>query len=170
MRTVRRRENESGALMMAARVVVPMSGDARPVCPQCGAPLFQRHHGDLACVQHGLFYSAQVLDETFGAGTAQVGEGADQRERDGHAGDAGRPGAAEEEEHHQHHQGDGDDGALEEQSLGYQRLRREALEAEIDRLREEAAKPTGKLYLISDAMPTALRAWRPASHASRGPG
>ena len=48
-----------------------MTGDARPVCPQCGAPLFQRHHGDLACVQHGLFYSAQVLDQTFGAGTAQ---------------------------------------------------------------------------------------------------
>lgn len=47
-----------------------MTGDARPICPMCGAPLFARHHGDQTCVTHGHFVSAQVLDATFGQGTA----------------------------------------------------------------------------------------------------
>ena len=47
-----------------------MTGDARPICPQCGAPLFNRTHGDQTCVQHGHFVSAQTLDATFGAGSA----------------------------------------------------------------------------------------------------
>lgn len=37
----------------------------------CGAPLFARAHGDQTCVTHGHFVSAQTLDATFGAGTAQ---------------------------------------------------------------------------------------------------
>lgn len=48
-----------------------MTGQARPICPMCGAPLFARQHGDQTCVTHGHFVSAQVLDATFGAGTAQ---------------------------------------------------------------------------------------------------
>lgn len=44
-----------------------MTGDARPVCPTCGAPLFLRDHGDLTCVSHGHFVSRQVIDATFGA-------------------------------------------------------------------------------------------------------
>lgn len=47
-----------------------MTGQARPICPMCGAPLFARDHGDQTCVTHGHFVSAQVLDATFGAGTA----------------------------------------------------------------------------------------------------
>lgn len=47
-----------------------LTGDARPVCPSCGAPLFSRNHGDQTCVQHGHFVSAQALDATFGANTA----------------------------------------------------------------------------------------------------
>lgn len=47
-----------------------MTGQARPICPMCGAPLFARQHGDQTCVTHGHFVSAQVLDATFGAGTA----------------------------------------------------------------------------------------------------
>lgn len=48
-----------------------MTGQARPICPMCGAPLFARAHGDQTCVTHGHFVSAQVLDATFGAGSAQ---------------------------------------------------------------------------------------------------
>ncbi|MEA3200365.1 MAG: hypothetical protein QOE90_1793 [Thermoplasmata archaeon] len=44
-----------------------MSGDARPICPQCGAPLFQRAHGDQTCVQHGHWIPSEVLDATFDA-------------------------------------------------------------------------------------------------------
>src|SRR5205823_10316382 len=48
-----------------------MTGDASPVCPTCGAGLFVRSHGDMTCVQHGHFFSAQLLDASFGAGAAQ---------------------------------------------------------------------------------------------------
>lgn len=48
-----------------------MTGDARPVCPTCGAPLFARSHGDMTCVTHGHFVPAQTLDATFGAGSSQ---------------------------------------------------------------------------------------------------
>lgn len=47
-----------------------MTGDAAPVCPQCGAPLFTRAHGDQTCVQHGHFASAQTIDATLGAGAS----------------------------------------------------------------------------------------------------
>lgn len=47
-----------------------MTGDARAICPQCGAPLFARAHGDLTCVQHGHWIPHEVVDSTFGAGAA----------------------------------------------------------------------------------------------------
>jgi len=37
----------------------------------CGAGLFARNHGDMTCVQHGHFFSAQLLDATIGAGASQ---------------------------------------------------------------------------------------------------
>src|SRR5438067_1482835 len=48
-----------------------MTGDASPVCPTCGAGLFARNHGDMTCVQHGHFFSAQLLDASIGAGASQ---------------------------------------------------------------------------------------------------
>jgi hypothetical protein len=44
--------------------------DARPVCPHCGGPLFARSHGDLACVSHGHFFGSDLLESTFGLGSA----------------------------------------------------------------------------------------------------
>lgn len=47
-----------------------MFGEARPVCPVCGASLFARPDGELACHQHGAWYPAKALDAAFGDGTA----------------------------------------------------------------------------------------------------
>lgn len=44
---------------------------ARPICVHCGAPLFARHHGDMTCVTHGHFLSHDMLDQTFGIGSAE---------------------------------------------------------------------------------------------------
>lgn len=68
-------ETRIATLKTPSRVVsakdAPMTGQARPVCPMCGAPLFARSYGDMTCVTHGHFVSAQTLDATFGAGSAQ---------------------------------------------------------------------------------------------------
>ncbi|GEM_PF-2902462 len=56
-----------------------MSGDARPICPQCGAPLFHRAHGDQTCVQHGHWLPSEVLDATFGGGASGAVRAATQR-------------------------------------------------------------------------------------------
>lgn len=45
--------------------------EARPICPMCGGPLFPRHHGDMSCVQHGLFFGHDLLERTFGIGSAE---------------------------------------------------------------------------------------------------
>jgi hypothetical protein len=37
----------------------------------CGASLFARARGDLTCVTHGHFVSAQSLDATFGMGASE---------------------------------------------------------------------------------------------------
>lgn len=44
---------------------------ARPICPHCGAALFARSHGDMTCVTHGNFFSHDLLDATFGLGSAE---------------------------------------------------------------------------------------------------
>lgn len=49
-----------------------MSDPSKPICPTCGAPLFARDHGIMTCVSHGALVSHDVLDATFGAGTAEV--------------------------------------------------------------------------------------------------
>ncbi|HVM46284.1 MAG TPA: hypothetical protein VM582_10145 [Candidatus Thermoplasmatota archaeon] len=48
-----------------------MSDTARPICVHCGAPLFARSHGDMTCVTHGHFLSHDLLDATFGIGSAE---------------------------------------------------------------------------------------------------
>lgn len=48
-----------------------MTDTARPICVHCGAPLFARTHGDMTCVQHGHFFSHDLLDSTFGLGSAE---------------------------------------------------------------------------------------------------
>lgn len=45
--------------------------EARPLCPHCGGTLSPRTHGDMLCVQHGLFFPPEVLDQALGAGHAQ---------------------------------------------------------------------------------------------------
>ncbi|HEX2022518.1 MAG TPA: hypothetical protein VHH36_07380 [Candidatus Thermoplasmatota archaeon] len=45
--------------------------EAKPICPTCGAPLFARSHGDMSCVSHGLFFSHDTLDASFGIGSAE---------------------------------------------------------------------------------------------------
>ena len=44
---------------------------ARPICVHCGAPLLARTHGDMTCVQHGHFFSHDLLDSAFGLGSAE---------------------------------------------------------------------------------------------------
>jgi uncharacterized Zn finger protein (UPF0148 family) len=65
------RENEKLRFKTPTSVLATMTGDARAVCPTCGAPLFTRDHGDQTCVSHGHFVPRQVLDATFGAGASQ---------------------------------------------------------------------------------------------------
>lgn len=48
-----------------------MSDPARPICVHCGGPLFARQHGDMTCVTHGHFFSHDVLESTFGIGSAE---------------------------------------------------------------------------------------------------
>lgn len=48
-----------------------MTDTARPICVHCGAPLFARSHGDMTCVTHGHFLSHDLLDRTFGIGSAE---------------------------------------------------------------------------------------------------
>ncbi|HET6406145.1 MAG TPA: hypothetical protein VFH78_16020 [Candidatus Thermoplasmatota archaeon] len=48
-----------------------MTDTARPICVHCGAPLFARNHGDMTCVQHGHFFSHDLLDSAFGLGSAE---------------------------------------------------------------------------------------------------
>lgn len=48
-----------------------MTDTARPICVHCGASLFARTHGDMTCVQHGHFLGHDLLDSTFGLGSAE---------------------------------------------------------------------------------------------------
>ena len=48
-----------------------MTDTARPICVHCGASLFVRTHGDMSCVSHGHFFSHDLLDSTFGLGSAE---------------------------------------------------------------------------------------------------
>lgn len=50
--------------------------EARPLCPHCGGTLHARPHGDMLCVQHGLFFAPEVLDATLGAGHAERAQSA----------------------------------------------------------------------------------------------
>jgi hypothetical protein len=44
---------------------------ARPICVHCGASLFARSHGDMTCVSHGHFFSHELLESSFGIGSAE---------------------------------------------------------------------------------------------------
>lgn len=64
-------ENENTKLISPTDVGQGVTDTARPICVHCGASLFARTHGDMTCVQHGHFFSHDLLDSAFGIGSAE---------------------------------------------------------------------------------------------------